>query len=845
MIPLLPSDGSLRFALPWPGTSQPLQLLLLAAVLLAAFAIALRIYRMELRQLPRRAARLLLALRLLTAFAILGILFTDPALVRSRTETIPGRIIVAIDTSDSMRIADVHRPNAEKLRLARRLKLAGDLAGDGELESWTAIADAPSPRFLSEGERNRFLAVIERVDAMTRLDFCQRILTPQGMNLLGSLREKHSLDLVGFCPEVQPLPPDAEKLAKLLGGSTGDRHAVITTDLKLPLQYAAQSKRGDAEDVLGVILLTDGRHNWGPGPMDSARELGRRGIPICSISIAPQSAPPDVAVFAVSAAASTVFKGSTVPVEATVRATNWPAGAIHVTLAGDGDGQKISERVIDHPGGDGTYSIELKAKFDEAGPQRLTLRADAGPADRFPDNNQRSVRVNVVKDRARLMLIDGEARWEFHYLHTCLGRDPNMDVRSVVFRQPRLGMVAEAELRSMGVPATRLPDRDEVLSTYDAIVLGDVEPQQLNAADRLRLERYVADSGGTLIISAGKRAMPQAYEAVDDPIRKLLPIREPGEYGSTDGFNLALTPDGTRSWFLSLADFGGGSPAVWQNLPRHFWAVTGSPKDAATVLAVGPGDRPIIVRQNYGLGRVVFVGIDSTWRWRFKVGDLYHHRFWGQLAQWAASDRLLPIANAAGTIRFGTREPIYDGGQSVEIVVRTDDRIRPLKPEEAKNARIIRLPSTAEGAERIAALVPLASADGRPHDLGARISDLIPGRYAVELDIPAWAGELIGPPGPDGRAAPLRCHFEIVPADQDELFTLSGDWAMLEELAKPGSGLAVTMENAATLAEFFEARSATRTVTDERPFRKTWTLLSLLLLMLAAEWVVRKWHGLP
>ena len=35
-------------------------------------------------------------------------------------------------------------------------------------------------------------------------------------------------------------------------------------------------------------------------------------------------------------------------------------------------------------------------------------------------------------------------------------------------------------------------------------------------------------------------------------------------------------------------------------------------------------------------GKVLFVGLDSTWRWRYKAGDTYHHRFWGQLVtDWA------------------------------------------------------------------------------------------------------------------------------------------------------------------------------------------------------------------
>ena len=56
-------------------------------------------------------------------------------------------------------------------------------------------------------------------------------------------------------------------------------------------------------------------------------------------------------------------------------------------------------------------------------------------------------------------------------------------------------------------------------------------------------------------------------------------------------------------------------------------------------------EQALLVQQGYGRGQVLFVGLDSTWRWRFKVGDKYHHRFWGQLVRWAASDKLLEGGN--------------------------------------------------------------------------------------------------------------------------------------------------------------------------------------------------------
>ena len=73
---------------------------------------------------------------------LLFALVADPTLTRTRTEEVPGRVLVAVDLSDSMRVADPNRPIAEKMRLAKKLKLVAELAGDSELESWAREAES-------------------------------------------------------------------------------------------------------------------------------------------------------------------------------------------------------------------------------------------------------------------------------------------------------------------------------------------------------------------------------------------------------------------------------------------------------------------------------------------------------------------------------------------------------------------------------------------------------------------------------------------------------------------------------------------------------------------------------
>ena len=182
----------------------------------------------------------------------------------------------------------------------------------------------------------------------------------------------------------------------------------------------------------------------------------------------------------------------------------------------------------------------------------------------------------------------------------------------------------------------------------------------------------------------------------------------------------------------------------------------------------------MIARQNYGFGRVLFVGIDSTWRWRFRADSLYHHRFWGQVARWAA-DRPLSAANRA--VRFGTPQAIYRPGDAVEVMARLQ-RQAPLA-----GVRVVRLPEAANDPEQPITLLPLTKTT-RPNTLEGRLRDLPPGRYALELDIPSMGGIQQH----DEKSAPLRATFAIITPPSRELIDLECNETLLRHLAAATDG---------------------------------------------------------
>jgi hypothetical protein len=890
----LPFDlGDLLLTPQWAGLHPALQAALLAAVCLLPLALVLWLYRYELQLVTRWTATALLGLRLAVLVLLLFLVCLQPVYARTKTDGLPGRILVAVDRSDSMEIADPQRPVADKLRLARGLKLGGDVSDD-LLDSWIADYDHDrEPQWVRPDEKldggaRRTLAVTRRqthdricarVDELTRAETSRRILSDDGVRLLAALATaRHRVELVGFHRDAWEVKP--EQFADLFRKEEASRErqrpeeasregqrpeekeplppgGSACTDLRLPLVRALEGSEPGKGNVLGIVILTDGQHNTGEPPTAKARELGERGLPIYPVALGARRPPPDAALVSIQAPPA-VFKDVEVPIDVHFKVTGLKAQDFLVELHRTGKERKLlAQRTVHHDGKDRAYTETFPIEMDEVGTQTLTATIkplDPQTKETRTDNNSRLTTLNVADDKAKVLLLDGEARWEFHYLQSALKRDRTMQVESVVFHQPRLDdRLTPEELHKMGSPRQKLPAGPDALADYDCIILGDVAPAELPLAERVRLEKYVADRGGTLVVLAGKRSMPLGYPEVEgsgeaDPLRKLLPLEGLRVVSPREGFPVTLTQAGRETKFMEMDSERTKSEQVWAALQRHYWGVVGQSKPGATALAWyadevdgrSPAERErrnaLLAWHHYGFGRVLFVGLDSTWRWRFKVGDLYHHTFWGAAIRWAAAGKPLMAGN--DFLRFGTPQPVYGKDDEVKVVVRLNDALGPVKPDLLAGARILRQGGPGEK-EKAVALLPLSRREAQPRVLEGKVSGLPPGQYDVELVVPDLADKL--------RAGdkPLRAHFTLRAPDSPELIELHTRWPLLEEIAAKSGGKVFAAEDAGALVELLAKKSVPHLERREQRLWQWWVLLALVVGLLTLEWAGRKLAGLP
>ncbi|MCK4284328.1 MAG: hypothetical protein KAX44_08435, partial [Candidatus Brocadiae bacterium] len=636
--------------------------------------------------------------------------------------------------------------------------------------------------------------------------------------------------------------------ARLMPNVSPPGTSELQTDLAAALRKAMTDIPG--EQLAGVILLTDGRHNSPDRVEPLARRLGMDGVPICSIVFGSRRAPTDAAIINVAAPA-TVYAADKVYVAADVKLDGLEGRNVTVTLC-HADAV-VDSRTIQVPSAEYRTRVELSDVPAETGLLAYRVRVEQFEDEVFAGNNEFPVAVSVTQDQVRLLIIEDRPRWEFRYLKNLFAsRDKTVKLQHVLFRPDRITgqrerpRVRASTSRPAGeVEATALPlDEGEWLN-FDVIILGDVPPSRLPLPAQEALHKFVADRGGTLVVIAGPRFMPHAFGGT--PLEELLPVRfEPteAEYvtAADESFRIALTPEGRDSIITRLKADAEENAAFWPSCPEVRWRYPiVETKARAIVLAYADGGSPsasrqlqqqnaLIVVHNAALGRVVFLAFDRTWRLRHRQGDTYHHKLWGQLLRWATANKL-----PAGTrlVKLGTDEARYPLHSGVEV-----------------RAKIMRPDWTPLISDEVAALV------FRDEQLVLRkklqyIGDL-PGMYVADLGaLPsgAYRVELTGPDIEallaEEDADKVSTQFSVDPATSTEQIELAADHGLPGLLAQLSGGVAVSPAQA---TRTLDALGPSALLVRDRKEYVLWSSMPLLMLMIllaTAEWLLRRKVGLP
>lgn len=783
---------------------------------LLAFA-AWKYYRRETVKLPGRAAWLLPALRSAAVFLVV-LMLTGPVLHHRKVIGELARVLVFVDASQSMAVTDDFMNPLRKLNAAR----ARNWIEAGALP--TNIAQA------AEAVTNNpaFHAAVARFDGLSRWLRAETMLLDDTEGMLPVLAKKHNVELhVAGGPagerlwtSDQRVPPPKTFTAK---------PATKATDLASAINERIGTK---SEERVAVVLFSDGAHNQGVSPVEVAKIAASRNIPIFTVGLGGTERPGDLAVMDV-ASPEAVFVEDRVKGEIALKDDMPPGQPFMVRIESLGktvwekslvtDGSHLRQVEFDFPVKELAEERKKAAVGYELSSVQLALdvKVTALDGEKETSNNTRPLHLRAVSQKRKMLLLDGRPRWEFRYLRNMFERDPQWEVHA---------LTGGTELRDewpRGNGPGKFPNERDLLFSYDLIGFGEVPVKMLTETELTWIREFVGARGGGLFFVDGRRGLLQ--EHAHDPLGAMLPVEWVAKAGAEKPQKLLLTQLGMGFGPLRLKADPAQNQAAWQSLPAPHWvAATKALPGAETLVeaAVGGQNVPAVVLRPFGAGRVLYVGTEDLWRWRFKVADQYHEPFWRQMANaimeapYAAHDRHVELDAGAGD---------NVAGRPVSIRVRLRNDEGRIVSDGVPVAMLYR-----DGAK--IASIPLAVGDNKDGIFRGRTAPLEPGDYELRVD----AQGLVTQDADMRMALHVRDRNDAAA----ETANLGCNEELLQQVARASGGEYYREEDAANLLGKLEPLSKGRVEESETVLWQSWWWFIPVIGLLTIEWLLRKRAGL-
>lgn len=325
----------------------------------------------------------------------------------------------------------------------------------------------------------------------------------------------------------------------------------------------------------------------------------------------------------------------------------------NVYLTGEERIKKVKLKIAPHSYGDLVYTAALDVK----------------EASKISHDNTKNFTVTVRKEPIRVLYVDGFLRWEHKFLKRALEKDKEVELNSVLRTTRASGEKKEAR----GELFTK-----DALSNNTIVILGDIEAGYFTNRELDNLVGFIADGGSLVLLGGYSSFGKDGFRAT--ALANALPVvfSDEEDIQVNKPFRLKLTEEGQNSTIFDITGDKTKNSLVWKAAPElDGYIKTARPKIGATALAVHPQDaqdsynRPIVILQRYGQGRVVVILTDTLWKWStimqgLGYGDTLYSKFWAQTLRYMAP----PGRTTAGEkerMVISSDKDIYDEGDRAKV----------------------------------------------------------------------------------------------------------------------------------------------------------------------------------
>jgi hypothetical protein len=593
--------------------------------------------------------------------------------------------------------------------------------------------------------------------------------------------------------------------------------ALSGTDLEQPLSRLLEEKT----NLRAAVLFSDADYNLGQPPVVAAQKLRLRGVPLFPVPVGSETRLPDLDLRSVSAPAYGIV-GENVQIPFTIRSSLDRQVRTIVRLRDD-TGREQTKDIVLPPNAETHESILWR--LENEGSSTLELSIPVADGELIAPNNSRKFVIAGKPEKIRVLVVETLPRWEYRFLRNALSRDPGVELSCLLFH-PALGPGGGKDY------IDKFPEKLEDLARYDVIFLGDVgvSKDQLTREQCALIRGLVENQASGVVFLPGPQG--NQFSLLDTELSDLMPVilDDTHRKGMSESIAapLTLTSEGRGSLLTMLGANEEENPGIWRRLPGFYWhAPVIKAKAGAEVLATHGNRRgkfgpiPLLVTKPAGNGKVLFMGIDSAWRWRRGVEDLYHYRFWGQVARWMSYQR-----NMAA-------------GQRVRLF------FTPERPEPGATVTLNANAFDPNGAplEKGSVAVDLTGPDGRTHRVELQKNESAWGAFSgrFKVDLPGeWKLRATASGAED---KPLETTI-LAQGVEIEKTGQPARPEVLDEMARVSRGRVIQPAQLGELIREISALPEPRPLETRIPLWSHWATIAGLVGLLGTFWTGRKLSGM-
>ncbi len=619
----------------------------------------------------------------------------------------------------------------------------------------------------------------------------------------------------------------------------------------------------------GVVIFSDGRTTETSGFEEVAQGYRRLKVPLHVFPVGDPRVIGDVAIQDVIAPRDSP-PGTRVPVRVVVRSKGYADQRTEIRIRTLADPARKPLATLPITLKDGVQSHELVVEPDPSG-GKLVVEVPPFESEAIVENNRVPFQISSRKTKIRVIYMEGSTtgnvpgRREYQYLHEAITEDPNIECVSmeVDYQYAEKPMLHRMDDANRGFPTTR-----EELFSYDVVICSDIKRTSFTQEQLDWVVELVAKRGGGFVMIGGNTSFGSGFwdKTVWDG---LIPVDISDARGTVhlQTFRIQIPRAVERHPIWRIVDDPVKNRQILDQMPIFYGTnIVHRLKPAATALGYadrhfegedtfqpGQGLMPVFSCESFGQGRTFAMTTDTTYMWgqdfeRFwgEGDNRYFRKFWRNVIHWLVEN------SAAGNrrLRIATDKVIYRPEQPVKISARAyDDKL-----EETSRYRVV------------ARLRPSATEAQAPGSAGpALLQETVLAPKGSDL---AYTGELTAPglrqmtssfTSPISPARVLA--LDVVAYDKDRIVSQATldvqvvddpvefqdpqpDASRLEEIASNSGGK--VLRNADELAQLLRSFTTLpgEVIVTRAPVWDRVPLWLLLVTLLAAEWILRRWWGL-